>query len=114
MIRAHVSDTLPLMNQPVKPGSAWLLYILKCRDNTLYTGITNNLVRRVTQHNEGRASRYTRSRLPVELLYQERCNGKSGALKKEYRIKSLTRKEKELYMLTKAKLRVSRKRTRRP
>ncbi len=80
----------------------WLLYILACRDKTLYTGITNNLSRRLELHNNGIASRYTRSRRPVTLIYQERCRNKSSALKKEYRIKSLSRKEKEEYIRLKS------------
>jgi len=72
--------------------------MLACRDNTLYTGITNDLERRVQQHNDGIASRYTRSRLPVRLLYQEPCRGRSQALKKEYAMKQLPRKKKEEYI----------------
>lgn len=72
--------------------------MLACSDNTLYTGITNNLERRVQQHNNGTASRYTRSRLPVTLVYQERCRGRSSALKKEYAMKQLSRKEKQEYI----------------
>jgi predicted GIY-YIG superfamily endonuclease len=71
---------------------------VKCSDGTLYTGITNDLQRRLERHNDGTASRYTRSRLPVVLVYREVCRGKSGALKKECRIKSLSRKEKEAYI----------------
>jgi predicted GIY-YIG superfamily endonuclease len=81
-----------------KQAAAWSLYVLKCRDGTLYTGITNDLPRRITQHNNGTASRYTRSRLPVKLVHQERCRGRSSALKKEYAIKQLTRKEKKAYI----------------
>jgi predicted GIY-YIG superfamily endonuclease len=73
----------------------WQLYVVKCRDGTFYTGITNDLQRRVEQHNRGTASRYTRGRLPVELVYREPCRDRSSALKKEYRMKSLSRKEKE-------------------
>jgi len=76
----------------------WHLYILKCSDNTLYTGITNDLSRRLVRHNSGKASRYTRSRLPVSLVHQEQCQSRSSALKKEYRMKSLSRKEKEEYI----------------
>jgi len=85
-----------------KKESAWMLYVLKCRDNTLYTGITSDVSRRVHQHNNGTASRYTRSRLPVKLVHQERCRGKSSALKKEYSMKQLTRKEKEQYIKRKS------------
>ena len=52
-------------------GKAWFLYLVRCGDGSLYTGITNNVSRRCKQHNAGIASRYTRSRLPVELIYQE-------------------------------------------
>jgi predicted GIY-YIG superfamily endonuclease len=81
----------------------WWLYLLKCADGTLYTGITNDLQRRIAQHNGGTASRYTRSRLPVELVYRERCRGKSGALKKEHRIKTLSRQQKQAYIAAQAR-----------
>jgi len=76
----------------------WSLYILKCGDGTLYTGITNDLDRRVAQHNSGTASRYTRSRLPVALLHHEPCRSRSSALRKEYAVKQLPRPEKEEYI----------------
>ena len=76
----------------------WFLYLLLCRDGSLYTGITTNVQRRLLEHNKGIASRYTRSRLPVRLIYQEQCLNKSNALKKEYEIKGLTRKKKEKYI----------------
>jgi UV DNA damage endonuclease len=82
----------------MKLKKSWYLYILKCNDSTLYTGITNDLSRRLVQHNSGTASRYTRSRLPVSLVYQEPCRGRSSALRKEYRMKQLSRKEKEEYI----------------
>ena len=85
-----------------KKAVTWVLYVLKCRDSTLYTGITNDLPRRITQHNNGTASHYTRSRLPVKLVHQERCRGRSSALKKEYALKQLSRKEKEKYIKRKA------------
>jgi predicted GIY-YIG superfamily endonuclease len=80
----------------------WCLYVLECGDGTFYTGITNDLARRLERHNAGEASRYTRSRLPVMLIYHERCRSKSGALKKECRVKSLSRKEKEAYIRKKS------------
>ncbi len=76
----------------------WHLYLLKCGDGTLYTGITTDLPRRLSEHNNGTASRYTRSRLPVKLIYQESCRDRSSALKKEYEIKALSRKDKEEYV----------------
>jgi predicted GIY-YIG superfamily endonuclease len=81
-----------------RKAAAWVLYVLKCGDGTLYTGITTDVLRRVQQHNDGTASRYTRSRLPVKLVHRERCRGRSSALKKEYAIKQLSRKEKEAYI----------------
>jgi predicted GIY-YIG superfamily endonuclease len=93
-------------------GGRWYLYVLQCGDNTLYTGITNDLQRRIQQHNNGTASRYTRSRLPVVLAYQERCLGRSSALKKEYAMKQLSRKEKETYIAKKSKARRPRQKLR--
>ena len=81
-----------------RPPCSWFVYILKCGDGTLYTGITNDLARREAQHNSGTASRYTRSRRPVKIIYQEPCRNRSAALKKEYAVKSLTRKGKEDYI----------------
>ncbi len=80
----------------------WFVYILRCADGTLYTGITNNLERRVRQHNAGTASRYTRSRLPVTLIYQESQPHKSAALKRELEIKALSRKAKKQLIATAA------------
>ena len=77
----------------------WVVYILRCADTTLYTGITNNLVRRIGQHNAGTASRYTRSRRPVVLVYQEVQPDRSLALKRELAIKALPRKAKESLIL---------------
>ncbi len=78
-----------------KTETRWFLYILRCRDNTFYTGITTDLERRLDQHNNGTASRCTRSRLPVVRVYQEPCADRGEALKRECAIKKLTREEKE-------------------
>jgi putative endonuclease len=77
-----------------KTGS-WVLYILRCRDRSLYTGITNDLKRRLIQHRDGLASRYTRSRRPVRIVYRECCASRSAALKREFAVKALSRREKE-------------------
>lgn len=69
-------------------------YILQCADNTLYTGWTNDLDRRLKAHNEGKASKYTRSRLPVRLIYSEEYQTKREAMKREYAIKRLSRQAK--------------------
>ena len=73
----------------------WLVYILRCADGSLYTGITNDLPRRLKQHNAGTASRYTRCRLPAVLVYQEAQASHGHALRRELAIKSLSRQEKE-------------------
>jgi predicted GIY-YIG superfamily endonuclease len=86
-----------------RPARRWHLYILQCSDGTLYTGITNDLARREAQHNSGTASRYTRSRRPVQIVHQEPCRNRSYALKKEYAVKSLSRKEKEEFIFRHAK-----------
>jgi putative endonuclease len=70
------------------------VYILLCSDNTLYTGWTNNLERRMESHSKGTASKYTRCRLPVKLVYYEEYDDKISAQKREYAIKKLTRNEK--------------------
>ncbi len=72
----------------------WHVYILKCADNTLYTGITNNLDKRIQQHNEGKGAKYTRGRGPVALVKSFECLSKGEALKLEYHIKQLPAKEK--------------------
>lgn len=73
----------------------WYLYILRCGDGTLYTGITTDVERRLEAHRQGRGARYTRGRGPLELAYQEKCGTHSEALKREYAVKQLTREEKE-------------------
>ena len=78
-----------------RPRSRWLVYMLWCSDGALYTGITNDLDRRLNAHAAGRASRYTRSRLPVTLAYTEPQRTKSAALKRETSIKRLRRSEKD-------------------
>ena len=72
----------------------WVLYILSCKDGSLYTGVTDNLERRLSQHNEGKGAKYTRGRGPLELVYTEIVSGKSEALKREHFIKKLPRSEK--------------------
>jgi UV DNA damage endonuclease len=78
-----------------KSGASWCVYLMRCADNSLYTGITNDLPRRLQQHNAGTASRYTRSRLPVTLEFHEAQESHSHALKRELAIKALSRDQKE-------------------
>jgi UV DNA damage endonuclease len=90
--KAKEVAVLKLMKQL---NERWFVYILRCADSSLYTGIALNLQRRLEQHNAGTASRYTRSRLPVELVYHQQLTTKSKALKRELAIKALSRKAKE-------------------
>jgi predicted GIY-YIG superfamily endonuclease len=81
--------------EKVPAGDIWYVYLLRCADGSLYTGITKDLERRCRQHAAGTASRYTRSRRPVALVYHEAHASRSLALKREAAIKSLSRREKE-------------------
>ena len=72
----------------------WKLYILRCADGTLYTGITTDVARRFREHSSGKGAKYTRGRGPLELVYQEDCGDKSAASRREWEIKQLTREEK--------------------
>ena len=72
----------------------WALYILQCKDGTLYTGITDDLERRLAQHRAGKGAKYTRGRAPLTLMYQESCENHSHALRREIEIKRLSRPEK--------------------
>ena len=71
--------------------SNWVCYLLRCADDTLYCGITNDLEKRFSAHNAGIAAKYTRSRGPVELVFTESCMDRSSASKREMEIKKLTR-----------------------
>ena len=73
----------------------WTVYILQCRDGTLYTGITDNLPRRLAAHNAGKGAKYTKSRRPVTLAYYEVFENRQDAMRREYAIKQLPKKEKE-------------------
>lgn len=73
----------------------WKLYILRCGDGSLYTGITTDLEKRLEAHRIGRGAKYTRGRGPLELVYQEECGDHSAALKRELEIKALPREQKE-------------------
>jgi putative endonuclease len=71
------------------------VYIVECADKTYYTGYTDNIERRVKEHNNGKGARYTRGRLPVKCIYHEEYSSKSQAMQREYQIKKLNRKGKE-------------------
>ena len=80
--------------RPRPPDEEWFVYMVRCVDGSLYTGIAKDVTRRRQQHNAGTASLYTRSRLPVKLVYQESLTSRSLALKRELAIKALPRREK--------------------
>ena len=82
------------MNHP-DTDTGNITYILRCSDGTLYTGWTNNLEKRLQAHNNGQASKYTRSRRPVTLVYAENCHTRQEAMRREAQIKKLSRKTKE-------------------
>jgi predicted GIY-YIG superfamily endonuclease len=72
----------------------WVVYMLRCRTGQLYTGCTTDLERRVREHNSGTGSRFTRSRLPVTVVYEEELANRSEALRREHAIKAMRRREK--------------------
>jgi predicted GIY-YIG superfamily endonuclease len=80
-------------------GKDWAVYILRCGDGSFYTGIAKDVQARIKQHNEGRGANYTRSRLPVEILYREQGLTHSEALIREARIKAMPRAKKEQIVL---------------
>ncbi len=80
------------------------VYVLECADNTLYTGWTINLDKRIKVHNEGKASKYTRARLPVKLVYLETFDDKITAQKREWEIKQMSRKDKLMLIKNQNKL----------
>lgn len=84
-----------------KQEKAWYVYIVICSDTSLYTGITTNLARRITEHNSSiKGAKYTRARQPVCLQYYEECCTRSEASKREYQIKKLKRKQKDTLILS--------------
>lgn len=75
-------------------ANTWKLYILRCGDGSLYTGITTDVENRLEAHRSGKGAKYTRGRGPLELVYSEDCGDHSAALKRELEIKALPREEK--------------------
>ena len=74
--------------------AAWFVYVVRCRDDTLYTGISRDVDVRLAKHNQGKGARYTRGRGPVALVHRERKRTQGAALRREAAIKALPRKEK--------------------
>ena len=82
----------------------WIVYIVKCSDKSFYTGITNNLKKRLEIHISGNGSKYLRGRLPIKLIYKESLANRSQASKREIEIKKLNKKEKQLIINCKNKI----------
>ena len=78
---------------------SWFVYMLRCGDQTLYTGITDDVPKRLAAHRAGKGAKYTRGRGPLEVVYLEELPDKSAALKREYAIKRLRREEKEQLLM---------------
>lgn len=78
----------------------WFVYLLLCRDQTLYCGITDDVQRRLEMHRSGKGAKYTRGRNPLELVYRECCGSHSDALKREAALKKLSREAKEALVKT--------------
>ena len=74
----------------------WLVYMLECSDNSIYTGITNNLENRLKKHQSGDGAKYLRGRLPIKLIYKELFINRSEATKREISIKKMSKKEKQI------------------
>ena len=77
-------------------GAGWYVYVLRCGDQSLYTGVARDLAGRIARHNAGMGARYTRARLPVRLVYWEPADDRSCALRREHAIRRLTRNAKEM------------------
>lgn len=95
-MRFAYSVTGSKAGMPEPAGTAWSLYLLRCSDGSIYTGITTDVMRRLDEHRSGpRGSKYLRSRRPVELLYQRRIGDRSLASQLEYRVRKLARDRKD-------------------
>lgn len=95
MALAKIMDAKVVRVAPTRVNE-WVVYMLCCSDETLYTGVTNNLQRRIDQHNRGVGAKYTRGRTPVTLVHQWKCADRSSALKLEFRLKRMSRSTKLL------------------
>ncbi|MDC0126689.1 GIY-YIG nuclease family protein [Methylophilaceae bacterium] len=90
MANYNVSGLITLAELSKLKKNSWCVYILKCSDSTYYTGITNNVERRIQQHNTNKGAKYTKGRGPFSLVYQENCKNRAEASRKEYEIKKLS------------------------
>lgn len=88
---------MKVREEPANPDApvVWHLYLLRCGDGSFYTGVTTDIERRIRKHQEGKASRYTRTHRPIVLVHNEECGSRSQALSRECAVKSLSRQDKE-------------------
>jgi putative endonuclease len=92
----RIKDAVSGAQSKEPENDIWHVYMVRCSDGTLYTGITNNLEKRIEAHNSDKdGARYTRSRRPVKLVYAEQAGSRSAAAKLEYRLKKLPRSKKK-------------------
>jgi putative endonuclease len=94
MANYNVSGLMTLAELAKSKESSWCVYILKCSDNTYYTGITNNIKRRIHQHETNKGAKYTKGRGPFSIVYQDKCKNRGEASQKEFAIKKLALAEK--------------------
>ncbi|MGH7273041.1 MAG: GIY-YIG nuclease family protein [Nitrospiria bacterium] len=85
---------MPLLNS-MKKDKPWYVYMVRCKDGTIYTGISNEVEDRINKHNSGQGAKYTASRSPVTLIFQEKHRDRVSAMKREIRIKTWSRGRKE-------------------
>ena len=88
---------------PKTKEATFFVYLLRCSDGSLYTGIAANVSARLSVHDKGKGAKYTRGRLPVSLVYQERLESKSLALKREIQVKKLSRRQKDALVQNQAR-----------
>jgi len=85
---------------PTEPEVTWLLYLIRCKDGTLYTGITTDVDRRFAEHQSGKGAKYLRGKAPLTLVFQQKIGSRSAALKAEASIKKLSKADKETIINT--------------
>jgi len=101
--RQHASDhCLTFRHLPLQSAEMFFVYMVRCADGSLYTGYARDPRARAKVHNAGKGAAYTRSRLPVSLIYSERCQSLSAALKREHQLKTWTKLRKEALVARKA------------
>jgi pyrroline-5-carboxylate reductase len=100
-------------SKPETKVARWWVYVLRCKDATLYCGMTNDVERRLEMHRTGKGARYTRGRAPLELVHKERCKDRGDALRREYAWKKLSRAEKLAEIVVRAAAREKKRQRRR-